>query len=360
MFLLSPFIRMKINTVNYNNQNTAFKSIWTNKAVLKGFETISDHSASFIAATSLAMASFVRPISIAHTPNVKKENKEHAIANSIASGLIKFAMVEAIALPIENSIKKIDKNPQKYLTQKTIDTFQSGAKSLSESGNYKFATQFIKQSSGFITAIPKSILTVALIPPIIKFIFGDKKKSNLNEEHSVYNQPNRIFDNDFPNNKPSFKGIITEKAAIGIGKILNNSLVQNAAQKFSTNSANITRNMVIATDLLLSGSFALRTMKSEKIDKDRKKPLIVNNLISTGISVAGGYSIDKAVKKGTDKFIDKFARINKDNPKLAKYIEGINILRPTIIFAAIYYGILPIISTFIADKTDNQKTEKTN
>lgn len=351
---------MKINTVNYNNQNTAFKNIWTNKAVLKGFETISDHSASFIAATSLAMASFVRPISIAHTPNVKKENKQHAIANSIASGLMKFAMVEAIALPIENSIKKIDKNPKKYLTQKTIDTFKEGAKSLSDSNSYKFATQFIKQSSGLLTAIPKSILTVALIPPILKLVFGKDNKNSEQSEHSVYNQPNKVFGRDFQSNAPSFKGVITNKAAEGIGKILNNSSVQTAAQKFSTNASNITRNMVIATDLLLSGSFALKTMKSEKIDKNRKKPLIYNNLISTGISVVGGYSIDKAVKKGTDKFIDRFKQINKDNPKLAKYIEGINILRPTVIFAAIYYGILPAISTYIADKTDKEKPKTAN
>ena len=352
---------MKINSIaNINNKNTAFKNIWTNKAVLKGLETISDHSASFIAATSLLMASCVRPLSIAHTPNVKKENKQHAIANSIASGLIKFAMVEAIALPIENAIKKIDKNPKKYLKRKTIETFQESAKSLSSSNNYKFATQFIKQSAGIITAIPKSVLTVALIPPILKFAFGNKNKEKQESDFSVYNQPNKVFDKDFQNNVPSFKGIITNKAADGIGKLLNNPSVQNAAKKFSSNAANITRNMVIATDLLLSGSFAVRTMKSNKIDKERKKPLIYNNLISTGISVAGGYSIDKAVKKGTDKFIDKFKQINRDNPKLAKYVEGINILRPTIIFATIYYGILPAISTYIADKTDNKKTNSEN
>ena len=352
---------MKIsNNININNQKTSFKSIMSNKAVLKGLEVISDHSASFIAATSLVMAAGVRPLSIALTPNVKKENKQHAIANSVTSGLIKFAMAEAIALPIENSIKKIDKNPNKYLSQKTIDTFRSGAKSLAESGNYKFATQFIKQTSGLLTAIPKSILTVALIPPVLKLLFEKKKNTDKNAEISVYNQPNKIFNKDFQSSSPSFKGLITEKAATGIGKILNNPSIQNAAKKFSANSADITRNMVIATDLLLSGSFALRTMKSTKIDKDRKKPLIYNNLISTGISVAGGYSIDKAVKKGTDKLIDKFAKANKDNPKLSKYIEGINILRPTLIFAAIYYGILPAISTFIADKTDNKKTETSN
>ncbi len=353
---------MKISS-NINNNQTSFKNIWTNKAVLKGLETISDHSASFIAATSLAMAAGIRPLSIAASPNVKKENKQHAIANSVTSGLIKFAMVEAIAIPIEKAIKKIDRNPQNYLSDKTIDTFKSGAKSLTDSANYKFATQAIKQSSGIITAIPKAILTVALLPPVLKFLFGknEKQKDTNIIENSIYNTPNNTFKKDF---SPSFKGLISEQTAKGIGSILNNSSVQNAAKKFSNNAANITRNMAIATDLLLTGTFALRTMNSKKIDKERKKPLVYNNLISTGISVTAGYSIDKAVKKGTDKFIDKFSELNKGNPKLAKYIEGINILRPTLIFAAVYYGLLPAVSTFLAEKIDNisakNKEAKTN
>ena len=53
--------------------------------------------------------------------NVKKENKQYATTNSIASGLIKFGMVEAIALPIENAVKKIDKNPEKYLSEKELN-----------------------------------------------------------------------------------------------------------------------------------------------------------------------------------------------------------------------------------------------
>ena len=115
--------------------------------------------------------------------------------------------------------------------------------------------------------------------------------------------------------------------------------------------------MSIATDVLLTASFIHRTVNSEKIEKERKNALISNNVISTGITLAGGYSIDKLIQKNTNKFIENFKNSNGNNPKLNKYIEGINILRPTIIFALLYYGFLPMFSTYISDKIE-QLTEK--
>ena len=99
---------MRVSSCTQRN-TPSHKGLLNNKAVLKGLELISEHGSTFVAATTLAMAVGVRPIAINLTPNVKKENKQYATTNSIASGLIKFGMVEAIALPIENAVKKIDK-----------------------------------------------------------------------------------------------------------------------------------------------------------------------------------------------------------------------------------------------------------
>lgn len=343
---------MKISS-NIAQTNPSYKGIWNNKAVLKGLETISEHSTTFVAATTLAMAVGIRPIAINLTPNVKKENKQYATTNSIASGLIKFGMVEAIALPIENAVKKIDKNPEKYLSEKTIKSLQGNAKTLAESPNYKFATQLMKMGTNFITAIPKAMLTVALIPVIMQKLFPPKQEKK-DIESTMYHTYNKTF-------SPSFKGGITETTAKGIGKVLNNNSIQNAVKKYSKNDTNIARNISMATDILLTGAFIHNTQKNKNIDEEHKKPLIYNNLISTGISLVGGYSIDKLIQKNTKNFIKKFAEANKNDPKLPKYIEGMNILRPTLIFAAIYYGILPIFSTYLADKIDektakNQKT----
>ena len=332
---------MQISNRNINSNSTNFRGMLNNKTLLKGLEKISEHGTSFAAGTSLVMALGVRPLAILSTPNTEKENKQYASTNSICSGLIKFGLVEAVALPVENAVKKIDQNPQKYLKPSTIKNLQSSSEKLIDSKSYNLATQILKLGTGFLTAVPKSMLTIALLPVLMDKIFHIKK----NDTQTTITQK--------PNTKQlSFNGKLTNLTAKGLGKILDNIKFQNFAKRHQYEEKNIAKHISAATDILLTSSFAYQTHKSKKIKDNRKKALIYNNVISTAITLTGGYSIDRLIKKQTDKFINKFAQINKADPKLSKYIEGINILRPTIIFAGIYYGILPVFSTYISDKID--------
>ena len=345
---------MRVSEIN-NKIN--FKGALNNKLLLKGLEIAANHPASFIAGTTLLMSSIIRPIAIAHTPKTDKENKKYAIADSVSSGLIKFGITELVALPVENAINNINKNPEKFLNSKTIKNFTEKGKSLLESKNYKFAQQLVKNTPSLITAIPKSMIAVALIPFVMNKLFPEKQK----QEQTIYTQPagrSSVF-TEFYNNQISFKGL-QNAASTGIGKIFNSQTFQNFVTKHSFNDTNIARNMTIATDILLAGSSVIRTKKSEKIKEDKKKPLIYNKLITTAVSVLGGYKIDKMIQKGTKSFVEKFKQANKPDPKLDKYIQGINVVRPTLVFAFLYYGILPILSTFTADKLDklNKKKEK--
>lgn len=318
--------------------------IFKNKYVLKGLEKISEHGTSFAAGTSLLLSLSLRPLAIMNTPDTEKENKQYAASNSICSGLIKFAMVEAVALPVENAIKKIDKNPQKYLKPETIEKL--GGKNIAGSKSYKLMTQIAKLSVGFFTAIPKSMLTIALIPIVMDKIFKNKYKPEKTKESlSVTEKLHSVP-------QTSFTGGVTEYIAKKTGHIIDNKTFQNFAVKFQNKDKDIAKHITAGTDVLLTASSAWQTQKSENIKEKRKKALIYNNIISTAITIVGGYSVDRVLKKKTGKFIQKFSELNINNPKLPKYIEGINILRPAIIFAAIYYGVLPIFSTYIAEKTD--------
>lgn len=319
---------MQVNQVSRNNVN--FTGFLNNKILLKGLEKVSEHGTSFAAGTSLLMSLTVRPLAILSTPDVEKENKQYACANSICSGLIKFGMIEAVALPVEMAVKNIDKNPQKYLKPHTLKNLKPNSKS------YKLATQVLKLGTGFVTAIPKSMLTIAFIPIIMDKIFKVKKNSAKTKQ----------------NNNVSFTGNISENISKGLGKILDNRKFQNFAKKNEANERNIAKHITAATDVLLTSAFAFQTNKSNNIKENRKKALIYNNVISTAITLAGGYGIDSLIKNKTGKFIKKFSEINKLDPKVHKYIEGINILRPALIFAGIYYGILPIFSTYMAEKID--------
>ncbi len=317
-----------------NIQKTT-NNIFKNRHVLKSLEFISAHGVSVAAGTSLFMSTVVRPIAILATPDVEKENKQYACANSIGSGLIKFGIVAAVSLPIENAIKKIDIDAAKYYKKQAVNSLSELTNNVFDKKGYAFATQIIKLSTGLITAVPKSMLTIALIPVLMDKLFNVRKKSQVKKDNAI-----------------NFKGGSSGFISRVLSGILQNESFQKFVNKYKSNDKNIAKHMSAATDILLSSSFAIQTNKSKKIKENRKKALIYNNVISTAITLLGGYGVDRIIKAKTDKFIEKFSKINADDAKLGKYIEGINILRPAIIFAAIYYGVLPMFSTYIAEKID--------
>ena len=179
---------MAIQKINPNSFST---KLLKNKRVLSTLEKISDHGTSFSNGTSLVMSLAVRPISIFATPNTEKENKQYAAANSICSGIIKFGIVEAVALPIESAIKRIDKNPQNFLNCKTLQNLKEPEKVFAEAKSYKLITQVLKLGTGFLTAIPKSMLTIALIPIIMDNLFIKKQKSKPKNQDNKTPQQNQ-------------------------------------------------------------------------------------------------------------------------------------------------------------------------
>lgn len=321
--------------------NKLTKSLLTNKYLLKGLEKISEHGTSFAATTSLVLSTSLRPFAINKTPDTETENKQYAMANSICSGLIKFGIIESIALPIENAVKKIDKNPEKYLTPRTIKNLTPNSRA------YKLITQAIKLSTGFFTAIPKSMLTIALIPIVMDKLFF-KKSEKETKSVTNYHQPTFFVGNSEVN----FTGGLNESISKGISKIINNKKIQDFALKHQNDDKNIAKHITAGTDVLLTSAFVYNTDKSKDIKENRKKALIYNNIISTAITLIGGYTIDGILKNNNDKFIEKFKKLNPKNPNISKCVEGINILRPALIFAGIYYCILPMFSTYMAEKID--------
>lgn len=331
--------------ITSNNQGQHFTGMLNNKHLLKSLETISEHGASFTAGTSFIMSLVVRPMAINATPNIKKENKQHASTSSFCSALMKLGVVEAVALPIENAIKKIDNAPNEYLTPDTIKKFSKTNSKLVDSQSYRLATQFLKLGTGFITAIPKSMLTVALIPIVLDKLFPQPDKIEQLPKYNNITKKSLTF---------TGRDYITK----GVSKLLNNKHLQDFANKHQKLEPDIAKHMSAGTDLLLTTSYSINTAKSQKIKEDQKRPLILNSIIGTGITLAGGYPLDNAIKKASQPLLAKFIEANKNSPKLSKYLEGVNILRPALIFASIYYIALPIISTFLAGKTDELLSQK--
>lgn len=297
------------------------QSIYTNRIFKKGLEFASNKSAIFVGSVSLALSTIARPIAILSTPNTNKENKKYACIKSFASTAVGYGLMLGASLPVSNALNEIDKNKTKYLKPQTL-------KRLSTPKKYAFATQLFNLGLGFLIAIPKSILTCALIPPFMAKIFPKKE----NQQKNV-----------------SFTGNLSK----GIGKLIDTNAVQKLTEKFY--NTNFEQHIMCLTDVVATGAFITQTAKNKKIEQDRKKALMYNAGISTGLCIAGSYIIDKALEKPTEKFIENFRKANKKSPKLEKYVEGIRVAKPALILGGIYYIIIPVISTFLADRFDKNK-----
>lgn len=333
---------MKVVGISQNTPQKA-KSILQNKYVLKGLEKVSEHGTSVTTGLSLLFALGLKPIVINHTPGVNKENKQYAIANTICASTIRTAMVLALAVPVENGIKRIDEQYQKFLKESTIKNLSNNAKKLSESRSYKFITQLVKLGVGAIIAIPKSFLAVALIPIVMDKLYSKKSTSAQQQVPKSEIKPQQ---------KTSFTGNIGDSISRGLAKIIDNTHLQNFANKYQRSDSNIAKHITALTNIAGVGSASVLIAQDDKIKKDRRMALIYNNLISTGITIFSGYIIDRLIKKSSKNFVEKFKKLNDGTPNINKCIEGINILRPALIFAGIHFLILPFISTYLSDRID--------
>ena len=323
---------MRINQIK-NAQN--FNGLYNNKILLSSLEHIANHSASFAAGVSFLSAVALRPLAISMTPKADRENKKILSADSIASGFVKLFVALGISLPIESAVNKIKENQDQLFKNNSF-------KNLSKK-QFDFLTQSIKLGSNLLSAIPKSIATVTLIPVIASLLNKQKEQ----EVHSLEKQGFETYKNSV-----SFKGDLATNL---ISSIIESEPAQNFAIKYSKNSKNIARNTSVATDILLTAGGVIATSSSKKIEENKKKPLIINKILSTAISILGGCAIDEIVQKLGKNFVENFKNANIDNPKLSKYLEGLNVARPTVIFALIYYGFIPIFTTLVSDKASKEK-----
>ena len=318
---------MKINSDRVKSDKCiSFKSIYTSRAVKKGIELASSNGALFGASATVAFSA-LRPLSIMCTPKTDKENRKIAAAKSITSSLINFALMLGISVPLASSIRKIDEAPAKYLKKETINKLKESQKELTDSKGYIFATQLFKLGIASIVAIPKAIMTAAGMPYIVDAI--SRKNDNI-----------------------SFKGKITENTAKGIGKTIDKKRMIKFTDRFK--DSNFPMHITAITDTIATLVFMQQAKSSKKIDNDRKKTLIYNAGISTGLSIAGGYTIDKLLDKPTERFIEKYKQINKADKNLAKQVQGIKIAKPFLILGTIYYALIPLISTFLAEKAERR------
>lgn len=227
--------------------NVAKKSgIFTKKWFNKFLTYTNDHNVATSALVALGLAGVMRPATILALPGKKdKEDKIYASGHSMASAILGFVASVIVTSPLDGAVKKIfgsngylkdkdgniikDKDGKPRIFSKKLFELAEKEKALEAKANARDAAgkiinktaraaykgvkrhraaleTLVKNIPDFVIAIPRSILTIALIPPILKYVFGveKKKKPEQTEAPKDTNNMNTPTKMDFIE-KPAFK-----------------------------------------------------------------------------------------------------------------------------------------------------------
>ena len=168
---------------------------WFNKFLEQTYH----HNIATSALVALGLAGVMRPATIMALPGEKdKEDKIYASGHSLASAILGFVASIILTSPLDIAVKKLFENPEKLGSkklakmkrisadlEKRADMRNSAGEIINRKSRELFKAMnkhkgsletLAKNLPDWIIAVPRAILTIALIPPILKYIFGVEKK----------------------------------------------------------------------------------------------------------------------------------------------------------------------------------------
>ena len=93
-------------------------------------------------------------------------------------------------------------------------------------------------------------------------------------------------------------------------RLANSKLAEKfaeATKKMPPEKADMTKHMAALGATLISGMYIVRTLQNDKLDKEKRKTLAINDAMTWAISTAGAYTFDKALGKMCDKLTTRYA-----------------------------------------------------
>lgn len=340
---------MKIASIA-KKQNQNFQGCKLNsKKLLKVLEFAADKNALITAGSSVVFSAVLRPAVTMLTPNTPERDKKYAAAKSMASAVAIFATTGFFTKKISSGLDIIAKNKNKYLNKKTLESLKDGAASLSQSKKYQTLDQLLRYSSEVLAIVPKLFLTTVLITPFANLLI--KNKENKNTE-------TKIAKPELKREKQSFKGKGSRKTAEVLAKIMNNEKIQNFAGKIKNKRA--IEYAMYLKDALATLVFAGFVKANKTIDQKDKGNLIANTAVSTALCTLGSVGINQALKTPLAKLEKQFRMANVGDILVEKYINGAKVIKNALILSVLYYGILPMISTYIGSRISNNNDNKQN
>jgi len=192
-----------------NLGKTFFDKICRSKSFQWGNALFEDQSVIGQALVALVVAGGLRPATnLAMAGKQDKEDSIYAASHAIASALIGFIVSSIVMAPFGSAFKRIKDNPKKYLEglEKLFGVEEIGPRKLGKSLSYKKLSKIAQFAvDTLVLGIPKAMMTIALIPPILKYVFHIEKGKK-KEQTEVKQSPNTDYSKKQINN-PAFQSV---------------------------------------------------------------------------------------------------------------------------------------------------------
>lgn len=185
--------------------------------------------------------------------------------------------------------------------------------------------------------------------------------SNTSFEKAIVEPKSKFFDSFKkllkPITEPYKKGYdnLINKMAEGFGGILRSNKFKKLMEKAKNKTV---QNITVLGSFILSGFYVKQTLQNDKLEKQRKITLAINQSAVFVVSTIASYTIDNLLTKPIDKFVNRYIAANVENPKIGKYADGIKCALPLIIFGTMYRFIAPVLITPIANHLGNKLYSK--
>lgn len=211
------------NVLNKSFGDKILSSNWFNKLL----SVAEAHNVATSALIALGLAGILRPATTMALPGEKdREDKIYASGHAIASAIMGFGVSLVLTSPLDDAFTKTFEAsekvvyPEKLKEGETLEQMKSRSsnvlvkmfekiKEVEEQGqnalkeNKAEAKALIRKKDAMKTlvktmpdwfiAVPRSILTIALIPPILKYVFGLEKKKKSSAPTNESKQPMMDF-----------------------------------------------------------------------------------------------------------------------------------------------------------------------
>ncbi len=324
------------------------------------------HETFFEAVTSLVVAGMLKPVCVLAMPGAEMEDKQMSATKNAVSAFIGFGISNLLLSPCSNGVNKVlksinSKDPTKYI--KDMDYIKAlkneellpGMKStLGEA----FKTAYKKTPDVVIASPLKAGITIALVPYMLNFLFKKDKKDKEKKKNPVDNPMNKMpamnlirmqnnkteakpafngnsnnnskqeqnsnslsftgnSDNKPAQNSPSFTGgggimkAYNNTLGEGIAKLIGKIAPTKVGQKLVEGTAHFDKPSARWSDLAsiaITFCYVQNTAKSEKIDEERKLPLMINNVMVTAASSTAAFLIDKYTDKPMEYLLRGFIK----------------------------------------------------